>query len=55
VAVILRNAVAAPHTSGSVMFFDIGHDGRCDEWALQRIIAEMAKLAPMGWEFPADD
>ena len=26
-----------------------------DEWALQRLIADMAKLAPAGWAFPVVD
>ena len=31
-----------------------GH-GHIDEWAYRQLIADMAKLAPPGWEFPDPD
>jgi len=27
-------------------------DGRMDEWALQRLVADLLALAPQGWPFP---
>lgn len=30
----------------------IDDDGYVDEWALTKLIAEMATIAPDGWEFP---
>ncbi len=26
-------------------------DGRCDEWAFQRLISDLMKCAPPGWNF----
>lgn len=30
----------------------IGPEGRCDVWAFQRVLSDMAKLAPDDWRFP---
>ena len=27
-------------------------DGRCEEWALQRLILDFVKCAPADWKFP---
>ncbi len=32
----------------------VDSEGRCEEWALQRLILDFVKCAPAGWEFPAD-
>jgi hypothetical protein len=32
----------------------IEDDGRCLEEATRRIILDMAKMAPKGWEFPSE-
>jgi hypothetical protein len=32
----------------------IEDDGRCDEWAIRRLIADIVKAAPEGWKFPDD-
>jgi hypothetical protein len=37
---------------GSPFTVPIEEDGRCDEWAIQRIILDMVKCAPPDWEFP---
>jgi hypothetical protein len=29
-------------------------DGRCDEWAIARLILDIVKAAPPDWEFPSD-
>jgi hypothetical protein len=40
---------------GTPFTVSIEDDGRCDEWAIQRVILDMVKCAPPGWEFPSDD
>ena len=30
----------------------VDEEGRCDSWALNRLIADIIRLAPPGWEFP---
>lgn len=37
---------------GGAPFILPNEDGYIDEWAYRRIIADMAMLAPSGWEFP---
>jgi hypothetical protein len=39
---------------GTPFTVPVEDDGRSDEWAIQRVILDMVKCAPPGWEFPSD-
>jgi hypothetical protein len=39
---------------GAPFILPIDDDDRFDQWAFQRLLADMAKLVPRGWEFPTD-
>jgi hypothetical protein len=38
---------------GTPFTVPVEDDGRSDEWAIQRVILDMVKCAPPGWEFPS--
>ena len=37
---------------GTPFTVPIEEDGRCDEWAIHKLILDIVKDAPAGWEFP---
>jgi hypothetical protein len=39
---------------GSLFIVPAEADGRCDEWAFQRLISDIMKLAPTSWVFDDD-
>jgi hypothetical protein len=38
---------------GAPFLLPLDSNGMIDEWAFRRLLADMAKLAPPGWEFPS--
>jgi hypothetical protein len=39
---------------GQPFIVPVEDDGRCDEWAIARLILDMVKAAPPDWEFLPD-
>jgi hypothetical protein len=39
---------------GQPLTVPVESNGRCEQWALQRVILDLVKRAPADWKFPPD-